>query len=127
MSRSGVKARTRNLGDGWYLSYDSLTSIVPTQIAAANLEAFYTGVANAAAEKISTVVNATENLAFSFNGLTLRLSSSAAISWTWVINFAADMLDNVGTDFAVLFNGEAYSFYWDIAAVTATLTLVQSS
>ena len=122
-----MKVRTRDLGDGWYLSYDSITSLVPAQVAAANLEAFYTGVANAAAEKISTVVNATEDLAFSFHGLSLRLSSSAPISWTWVINFAADMLDNVSTDFAVLFDGEAYSFYWDIAAVTATLTLLQSS
>ena len=116
-------SRVRNLGDGWYMSYDSTTSILPPQIGAANLETFYTQVVNLAANQISTVINATENLAFSFNGLNLRLSSSAPISWTWVINFAADMLDNASNNFAVLFNGEAYSYYWEIATVTAALTL----
>lgn len=124
MSSRPALTRTRNLGDGWYMTYDSTTSIVPTQIGAANLEVFYTQVVMSAADQISTTVNATEDLAFSFNGLTLRLSSPASISWTWVINFAADMLDNVSTDFAVLFSGEAYSAYWEIAAVTAVLTLV---
>lgn len=124
MSGTGVQTRTRNLGDGWYMTYDSTTSIIPTQIGAAILEAFYTQVVDSAFNQIETTVNATENLAFNFNGLNLRLSSSAPISWTWVINFAADMLDNVSTDFAVLFNGEAYSAYWEIAVVSATLTLL---
>ena len=122
MSSGGV--RTRNLGDGWFMTYDSTTSILPTQIGAANLEAFYTQVVDIAANQTSTVVNATENLAFDFNGLTLRLTSLSPISWTWVIDFAADMLDNASNEFAVLFTGEAYSAYWDIAAVTAVLTAV---
>lgn len=122
MTSKGVQTRTRSLGDGWYMTYDSITSIIPTQIGAANLEAFYTQVLDSAAEQISNIVNATADLAFDFHGLTLRLSSAAPISWTWVINFAADMLDNVSTDFAVLFAGEAYSDYWEIAAVTAVLT-----
>ena len=122
MTSKGVQTRTRSLGDGWYMTYDSITSILPTQIGAANLEAFYAQLLDSAAEQISNVVNATADLAFDFHGLTLRLSSAAPISWTWVINFAADMLDNVSTDFAVLFAGEAYSDYWEIAAVTAVLT-----
>lgn len=124
MTSRGLQTTTRNLGDGWYMTYGLTTSIIPAQIGAANLEAFYTQVVTSAANQISTTVNTTENLAFSFKGLNLRLSSSAPISWTWVINFAADMLDNVSTDFAVLFSGEAYSAYWEIAAVTAVLTLV---
>ena len=124
MSSRGIQTRARNLGDGWYMTYDSITSIIPGQTGAASLEAFYTQVVHSAANQISTTVNATEDLAFGFNGLNLRLSSPAPISWTWVINFAADMLDNVSTDFAVLFNGEAYSSYWEIAAVTAVLTVL---
>ena len=127
MSGSGLRVKTRNLGDGWFLSYDSVTSIIPTQIAAANLEAFYTAVINSASQQIGNVINATENLAFSLNGLSLRLASSTPISWSWVMNFAADMIENVSSDFAVLFNGEAYSGYWDIAAVTASLSTPQSS
>ena len=118
----GEGSNVRNLGDGWYISYASTTSIIPPQIGVANLKTFYTQVVDSAANQISTLVNATENLAFSFNGLNLRLSSSAPISWTWIINFAADMLDNASITFAVLFDGEAYSYYWEIAAVTAVLT-----
>lgn len=112
MSSKGIQTRTRNLGDGWYIAHDSMTSIIPTQLGAANLGVFYTKVVDSAAKQISTTVNATQNLAFNINGLSLRLSSPAPISWTWIINFAADMLDNVSTDFAFLFNGEAYSAYW---------------
>ncbi len=123
MSSRGVQTRSRNLGDGWYMNYDSITAILPTQLGAAALEGFYTRVVDAAAKQISNIVNATDDLAFSFNGLNLRLSSSEPISWTWIINFAADMLDNASADFAVLFNGEAYSAYWEIAAVTAVLAI----
>lgn len=98
--------------------------MVPDQIGAASLEAFYTGVVYSAANQISNTVNATENVAFGFNGFNLQLSSSAPIRWSWIIDFAADMLENVSADFAVLFNGEAYSAYWEIAAVTAALTLI---
>ncbi len=124
MTRSAVQSRTRNLGDGWYMTYDSTMAIMPTQVGAAVLEAFYTKLVFAAANQISNVVNATDNLAFSLKGLNLQLSSSEPISWNWVINFAADMLDNVSTEFACLFQGEAYSAYWDIAAVSVALTLL---
>lgn len=122
MSSGGV--RTRNLSDGWFMTYDSTASILPTQIGAPNLEAFYTQVVDIAANQISTVVNATENLAFNFNWLTLRLTSLSPISRTRVIDFAADMLDNASNEFAVLLTGKTYSAYWDIAAVTAVLTVV---
>ena len=111
MSTKGLQTRNRNLGNGWYMYYDSTTAIIPTYLGAAGLEAFYAGVVDYAASQLSNVVNATENLALSFNGLSLRLSSSAPISWTWVINFAYDMLDNAGADFTMLFRGEAYSAY----------------
>ena len=116
MSSTGVQTRSRNLGDGWYMNYDSITIILPTQLGAAALEGFYARVVDAAAKQISNILNATDNLAFSFNGLNLHLSSSKPISWTWIINFAADMLDNASADLAVLFNGEAYSADWEIAA-----------
>lgn len=106
------------------VAYDSATSIVPTQVAAARLQAFYTQVVLAAAKQISNIVNATANLAFQFGGLNLRLSSSAPISWTWVLNFAADMLNGLGTDFAMLFTGQAYSAYSDMATVTTSLTIL---
>ena len=106
------------------MTYDSTTSIIPTQIGAANLEDFYTQVVDSAAYQISNITNATDNLAFNFNGLSLQLSSSAPISWTWVINFAAVMLDNASNNLAVLFSGEAYSAYWEIAAVAAVLSSI---
>lgn len=122
MSAKGLQTRSHNLGDGWYMTYSSITSIIPTQIGAANMEAFYTQLINSTANQISDTVNETDNLAFNFNGLNLRLSSTAPISWTWVINFAAVMLDNVSTNFAALFSGEAYSSYWEIEAVAAVLS-----
>lgn len=88
------------------------------------MEAFYTQVVNSAANQISSTVNATDNLVFNFNRLNLRLSSPAPISWTWVMKFAATMLDNVSTNFPVLFSGEAYSAYWEIAEVAAVLSLL---
>lgn len=124
MTRGGGVGKTRNLGDGWYMTYDKTTAIVPTQLGAASLEAFYTGVVNYAANQISNVVNETESVSLSFQGLGLQLSSSAPIRWTWVIDFAADMLENVRNEFVALFSGNAYSAYWEIAAVTAALTLV---
>lgn len=104
--------------------YDSATSIVPTQVAAAKLQAFYTQVVLSAAKQISNIVNAAGNLAFQFGGLNLRLSSSAPISWAWVLTFAADMLDNLSTDFAMLFTGQAYSAYSDTATVITSLTIL---
>lgn len=122
MSAKGLQTRSHNLGDGWYMTYNSTTSIIPTQIGAAMMEDFYTQVVDTAAYQISNITNTTDNLVFGFNGLNLQLSSSAPISWTWVINFAAVMLDNVSNNFAVLFSGEAYSAYWEIAAVAAVLS-----
>lgn len=122
MGAKGLQTRSHNLGDGWYMTYNSISSIVPSQIGAAGMESFFTQVVDSAANQISNTVNETSNLAFNFNGLNLRLSSTAPISWTWVINFAAVMLDNVSTNFASLFTGEAYSSYWDIAAVAAVLS-----
>ena len=111
MTSKGFQTRNRNLGDGWYMWYNSTIAILPTYLSAAKLEAFYAGVVDFAAGQISNVVNATNDFALSSNGLRLRLSSSAPINWSWVINFAADMLDNVSNDFAMLFRGEAYSAY----------------
>ena len=76
----GEGSKVRNLRDDWYMSYESTTFIVPPQIGAANLETFYTQVVDSAANQISTVANATENLTFSFNGLNFLLSSSVLTS-----------------------------------------------
>ena len=122
MSSVGVRTRTCNLGEGWYMNYDSTTSIMPTAIGAAKLEAFYDQLFNSAADQISSIVNATNSLAVDLGGFHLRLSSTVAISWTWVMNFAAEMLDHVSNDFATLFSGEAISGYWDLPAVQASLT-----
>lgn len=122
MTGGGIKTRTRNLSDGWYIVFDAITSVLPAQPAAADLESFYNNVIDATAGQLSTAMNTTENLAFKFGKINLRLSSATPINWSWVINFASDMLDNISQDFAVMFNGKAYSAYWDIPPVTAVMT-----
>ena len=122
MSAKGLQTKSHNLGDGWYMTYNSISSIIPTQIGAARMEDFFTQVVDSAANQISNTVNETDNLAFNFGGFNLRLSSAAPISWSWVINFAAVMLDNVSNNFAAMFSGEAYSSYWEVAAVAAVLS-----
>lgn len=122
MNIGGIKTQTRNLGDGWYMVFDAIMSILPAQPAAASMESFYNSVINTAAGQLSTAVNATKDLAFKFGEIHLRLSSDTPINWSWVINFASDMLGNIGPGFAVMFNGKAYSDYWDIPPVTAVMT-----
>ena len=126
MSTTGpVRARTRDLGDGWLMTYDSLTALISVPPAVAeDLENLYTGVMDSAAEQLSNSANATDNLAFKLGSLNLRLSSQAPISWDWIIGFAAEMLDIVGSDFATLFQAQAYSSYWDLPTVAASLTAV---
>ena len=122
MSSSGVQSRTRNIGDGWFMTYNLLISPTSVQPAAADLESLYNGVMDSAADQIGNNVNATENLAFKYGNLNLRLDSQTPIDWTWIMNFAAEMLDNVGSDFTTLFKAQAYSSYWDLPTVAASLT-----
>lgn len=122
MARGGMRTRTRNLSDGWYMVFDAIMTLLPAQSAAASLESFYNSVINTTASQLSTAVNTTENLAFKFGEIHLRLSSATPINWSWVINFASDMLDNISPDFAIMFNGKAYSDYWDIPPVTVVMT-----
>ncbi len=121
-TEGGIKTQTRNLGDGWYMVFDAIMSVLPAQSAAASLETFYNNVINTTVSQLSTAANMTENLAFKFGEIHLRLSSATPINWSWVINFASDMLDNIRPGFAVMFNGKAYSAYWDIPPVTAVMT-----
>ncbi len=122
MTSGGMKSRTRNLSDGWFMVFDAIMSVLPAQPAAADLESFYNNVINATASQLSTAIKTTENLAFKYGKINLRLSSATPINWSWVINFASDMLDNISQDFAIIFSGKAYSAYWDIPPVTAVMT-----
>jgi len=124
MTSGSIKTQTRNLSDGWYMVFDAIMSVLPAQPAAASLVSFYNNVIDTTASQLSTAVNTTENLAFKFGEIHLRLSSATPINWSWVINFASDMLDNISPGFAVMFNGKAYSAYWDIPPVTAIMTTV---
>lgn len=117
-------SNVRTLGGGWFMDFDTVTSVVPPQKAVADLGTFYDGIINTAADQLTKGTNGTEDVAFGFGGYNLRLSSPEPISWNWIINFAADMANSASEDFAVLFKGEAYSYYWDIAAVVAILSTI---
>lgn len=82
MTSKGMQTRTRNLGGGWFIDFGSLTSVVPAQSAAGDLENLYKSVADTAADQLSTGANATEELEFTLGGYSLRLSSEEAVSWT---------------------------------------------
>lgn len=124
-SKGGFKApRIRSLGSGWYMTYSSVTSVLPAQSAAADLELFYNDIIDSAGSQMYNGANTTTDLAFNFGQYSLRLSSPDPIDWTWIINFAFDMLDTTSSDFVALFNGEAYSYIYEIAAVMAVLTAI---
>lgn len=76
MTGGGIKTRTRNLSDGWYMVFNTITSVLPAQPAAADLESFYNNVIDATASQLSTAMNTTENLAFKYGKINLRLSSA---------------------------------------------------
>ena len=116
--------RTRALGGGWFFTFDSVVAVDSVQPAAVELEAIYNMVIQIAAGQIGKAINSTESIAFQYGSYLLQLSSVNPISWTWVVNFAAEMLGSVRNQYAVLFKGEAYSYYWDIAAVAAALTIL---
>ena len=121
----GAKSpKTRNLGGGWFLTFDSVIVVDSIRPAAAELEAMYSMVVQIAADQIGKAANSTESIAFRYGSYMLRLSSADPVSWTWVVNFAEEMLGGVRNHYAVLFKGEAYSYYWEIAAVAAALTIV---
>lgn len=125
MSSQRVKTpKTRSLGGGWFLDFDSITSVDPYQTAAADLEAMYNMVVQIAAGQIGKAANATRSISFNYGSYSLRLWSVDPISWTWVVDFAEEMLHNVSNQSAGLFQGEAYSYYREIAAVAAALTIV---
>ena len=125
MIAKGPKSpKTRSLGGGWFLTFDSVMAVDSIQPAAAELEAMYSMVIQIAAGQIGKAANATESIAFHYGSYVLRMSSVDPINWTWILNFAEEMLGSVRSQYAVLFRGEAYSYYWELAAVAAALTIV---
>ncbi|KAL8783690.1 MAG: hypothetical protein Q9195_009315 [Heterodermia aff. obscurata] len=125
LSQGPKSPKTRCLGGGWVLAFDNVVAVVDSiRPAAADLEAMYSMVVQIAAGQIGKAENSTESIAFHYGSYRLQLSSANPISWTWVVNFAEEMLGSVRNHYAVLFKGEAYSYYWEIAAVAAALTIV---
>ena len=124
MARYAKSPKTCSLGGGWFLTFDSIMAVDSMKPAAAELEAMYSMIVQFAAGQIGKAANSTESIAFHYGSYMLRLSSVDPINWTWVVNFAEEMLGNVRDHYGVLFKGEAYSYYWDIAAVATALTIV---
>ena len=123
MAKGAKSPKTRILGGGWFLTFDSIMALDSVQPAAAEIEAMYSMVAQIAAGQIGKAADSTKNIAFQYGSYILQFSSVDPISWTWVINFAEEMLGSARNHHAVLFKGEAYSYYWEIAAVAAALTI----
>lgn len=82
MSSKGVRTNTRNLGDGWIMDCDSITSTTPVQPSAPYLGTFYKNLMEFALDQLSKSSNSTDDLVFRDRNLNLRLSSAAPISWT---------------------------------------------
>ena len=124
MAGGAKSPKTRILGGGWFLTFDSIMALDSIQPAAAEIEAMYSMVVQIAAGQIGKAADSTKNIAFQYGSYMLQLSSVDPVEWTWVINFAEEMLGSARNHHAVLFKGEAYSYYWEIAAVAAALTIV---
>ena len=125
MVAHGAKSpKTRSLGGGWFLTFDHVVAVDSVQPAAAELEAMYGMVIQIAAGQIGKAANASESIAFQYGSYVLQMSSVDPINWTWVVNFAAEMLGSVRNQYVVLFKGEAYSYYWEVAAVATALTIM---
>ena len=81
-SKGVVKAmRTCSLGSGWYIMYDFVTAVGPSQSAVADLDLFYNGINNNAGSQLYDGARATIDLAFSFSHYPLRFSSADPINW----------------------------------------------
>ncbi|KAG6990996.1 hypothetical protein G7Y79_00059g091810 [Physcia stellaris] len=123
----GTPSRTRSLGGGWYLDFDSLTSVEPSLTApVTELQSMYDSIVQIAAGqlgKLGTAALARRRIGFSYGAYRLRLESQEPIAWTWVVNFAEAMREVVASRGAALFRGKAYSYYWEVAAVGAALTV----
>lgn len=91
--------------------------------AAGPLKAFYDGVANNAAEKLSVGASPSKNLAFKSGPFSLEMSSALPIDWTFVINFGKDMLDRITPDLSSMFQAEAFNPIWIYAAVQISMSL----
>ena len=73
--------------------------------------------------KLGTAALARRSIGFRYGAYRLSLESQEPIAWTWVVNFAEAMREGVASRGAALFRGEAYSYYWEVAAVGAALTV----
>lgn len=118
MSTSGV----RSLDGGWELTYKSTTYM--DEVNFFKMESFWTSIGDMATDQISQGINKTESLALTQGHMSLRLESTGLISWDWVYDFAAEMLQATSNEFAAMFTGEAYSNYYVIASIAVVLSIV---
>ncbi|KAL9593849.1 MAG: hypothetical protein Q9219_007358, partial [cf. Caloplaca sp. 3 TL-2023] len=103
----------KNLGSGWIVEYNSVTSLLPANSAASSLSLFYKRVIDKAAESIASNATTTTYLNFQLDDLSLRLTSPNAISWEWVIRFAREMSHSSNSAWTVLYNAVARNVYWN--------------
>lgn len=118
MSASGI----RGLDGGWEMTFSSATYM--DQVNYEVMEAFWTGIGDTATGQISQGINETDNLALMMGKMSLRLQSDDAISWNWVYEFAAHMMQAASGEFAPLFTGVAYSDYYVLAAIAVALSVI---
>lgn len=125
-SRGSVlrQARVNNLGNGWYLKYDSVTELLPTTDVAGPLRDLYTGVTASAADQLGAGMDTTNNLAFKSGPFSLELSSQEPIGWDYVINFAEGMKEMLSPQFTPVYRGEIISTFWVLPSVQVLLSLV---
>lgn len=116
--------RVNSLGNGWYLSYDSVTELLPATDVAGPLRDFYTGVTASAVDQLGAGMNTTNNLAFKSGPFSLELSSLEEIGWDYVINFAEGMMEMLSPQFTPMYRGEVINTYWVLPSVQVSLGLM---
>lgn len=119
---SSTNART--LGNGWYMGYESFQPIVPAYKAVVGLEKFYNQVMDSAGDQLANGAKELPDIKFNGNGFSLQLASPDPINWDWIINFVGDMIELLGNEFVGAFKGTASSYLWEVAGVTAALSVI---
>ena len=117
--------QVKNLGNSWVLDYTSVSSLLPPQQAATSLSTFYQHIVALAAESLANGTTSMKALRYTFKSLSLSLSSSEPISWTWIIHFARRMSELADLAWVVLFDATARNAYWNFAMINIALGIAR--
>lgn len=106
------------------LDFDEFHPLEPDPKIIAQLKGLYGGISDNAVQQLSTGGPPSKNLAFKLGKVSLQLESTDVISWSWIIDFAQKMVDEVSGGFDNFFKGDIYSTFWDLATVSVAIAAI---